>query len=76
MFGTIQIGGCSRSNRGKAAMEKETIKALGKVLKRDLRVPEDLPYPIKKALEQLAKQPYEEGAIEPQPPLTAQATNR
>jgi hypothetical protein len=48
-------------------MEKETIKALGKVLKRELRAPEDLPYPIKKALEQLANQPDEEVAGEPQP---------
>ena len=58
-------------------MEKETIKALGKVLKRELRLPEDLPYPIKKALEQLAKQPDEEEAGEPshfQWPRTA--TNR
>jgi hypothetical protein len=50
-----------------AAMEKETIKALGKVLKRELRAPEDLPYPIKKALEQLANQPDEEEPGEPQP---------
>jgi hypothetical protein len=71
MFGTIQRGGCSGSSRGKAAMEKETIKALGKVLKRELRAPEDLPYPIKKALEQLAKQPYETEADEPQPPPKA-----
>jgi hypothetical protein len=73
MFGTIRRSVCSGSSRGKAAMEKETIKALGKVLKRELRAPEDLPYPFKKALEQLARQPVEEEAGEPQLPM---ASNR
>jgi hypothetical protein len=68
MFGTIQRGGCSGSSRGTAAMEKTTIKALGKVLRRELRAPEDLPYPMRKALEKLAEQPYEEEAGEPEKP--------
>ncbi len=48
-------------------MEKQTIKALGKVLARELRAPENLPYTIKKALDELAKQPNEEDTGEPQP---------
>ncbi len=38
-------------------MEKSTIKALGKVLKQELRLPEDLPFPIKRALQALAELP-------------------
>ena len=40
-------------------MEKATIKALGKVLKQELRLPEDLPLPIQKALQALAELPVE-----------------
>ena len=35
-------------------MEKSTIKILGKGLKQSFRPPEDLPYPMRKALEALA----------------------
>lgn len=38
-------------------MEKSTIKALGKGLKQERRIPEDLPFPIQKALQALSELP-------------------
>jgi hypothetical protein len=46
-------------------MEKAIIKALGKVLKQELRLPEDLPFPMQKALEALAELPVEEDQAAP-----------
>jgi hypothetical protein len=46
-------------------MEKSTIKTLGKALNRELRLPEDLPFPMQKALEALAKLPVEEEQAAP-----------
>jgi hypothetical protein len=45
-------------------MEKSTIKALGKVLKEELRLPEDLPFPIKRALQALAALPEDKESAE------------
>lgn len=50
-------------------MEKSTIKGLGKGLQRTFVPPEDLPYPMRKALEALAKQPYEARDNDAHPPL-------
>lgn len=41
-------------------MKKSTIKALGKGLQQEFRPPEDLPFPLQKALKALAELPAEE----------------
>jgi hypothetical protein len=45
------------SSTGKDAMEKSTIDALGKGLKREFEPPEDLPAPLQRALEALRRLP-------------------
>jgi len=37
-------------------MDKPVIKALGKALRKEFEAPDHLPYPMRKALEQLAAQ--------------------
>jgi hypothetical protein len=48
----------------KTRMDESTIKALGKVLKEELRLPEDLPFPIKRALQALAELPEDNQSAE------------
>ena len=45
-------------------MEKTTIKALGTALKKELRIMDDLPFPIEKVLQALAELPEDKGTAE------------
>ena len=60
-------------------MEKSTIKLLGKRLKHEFHPPEDLPYPLQKALDELAKLPPESAggaaADRPTQPPTASSSS-
>ena len=60
-------------------MEKSSIQALGRVLRHEFKPPEDLPFPLRKALEALAKLPPEPAggapADRPTQPPTASSSS-